>query len=33
VKKDMTFIYADRIEDVLKNALLAGEKKKKQAAK
>jgi len=22
VKKDMTFIYADRIEDVLKNALL-----------
>jgi ATP-dependent Lon protease len=33
VKKDMTFIYADRIEDVLKNALLAGEKKKKQSAK
>ena len=33
VKKDMTFIYADRIEDVLKNALLDGEKKKKQSAK
>ena len=33
VKKDMTFIYADRIEDVLKNALLDGKKKKKHSAK